>query len=673
MDCYTSTNLGNTVPWKPLDQVGADADIGLRRTPYDDTLRLTPGGGLSPGPSSRGDEVPSARGRWERTHERVASPWSYFVLIDDGHSGAMSDEPRDEMPISSRDRQQTAPRAARLHLVMVLAAGAVYLAALVLPLLASDWSNLSAVFLDRQDQWLLLDGLAILTVCSFRLRERTSSFVVPPWLPWALAASVFCFCIAGHIWILDGYDLSRDEKMASFDAMILKQGRLVQPLPTFWQTHADALNTRFMLTVSDPVAWASSYLPMNAALRALVGLVAAPSLTGPLVTALGLLAVWNCARRLWPSEREPAMVAAILYAGSGQVLFAGMTSYAMPAHLTLDLLWLWLFLIRKPTTDVAALAVGLVATGLHQPLFHPLFALPFLAGLLRDRDWPRVFLFAGGYAVIGCVWLSWPLFMHSLVAGPHSGAAAAGTDYLSRLVDTVFHGDSTRLADMAGNLLRFAAWQPILLLPLIVAGVLGRQERPTCALAVCLVLPILVMGIILPYQGHGFGYRYLHGVIGPAILLSAGGWRKLSRLDAGLRSLFVRSTVGGVAILLPLQASMAHAFYAPFARIDARIRTSGADYVIVGQDDAPFARDLVINRPDLSNRPIGLLSDEITDDLIAGICRPGIRVAMTTDELFAPWDAYLETPQSGGVDARFARLSQRLETAGCTTTRLADP
>lgn len=563
------------------------------------------------------------------------------------------------------------PTAWRVRIGIVMAASAIVLAASGLPALAPTWQDLSAVFLDRQDWWLLLCAAAILAAATLRLRSDTSALHVPSWAPWALAAAVFCFCLAGHRWVLDGYDLSRDEQMASFDARVFAAGRLVQPLPAPWPARAEALNTTFMLPVSHPVAWVSAYLPMNAASRALVGLVAAPSLTGPAMAALGLVALWNCARRLWPQERELAVVAALLYAGSGQVLFAGMTSYAMPAHLTLDLLWLWLFLMRRPAADLGALAVALVATGLHQPLFHPLFALPFLVGLLRDRAWRRVALYGAGYAAICSLWLAWPMLMRDLVTGAEPARPAAGTDYLSRLVDTVTHGDATRWADMAGNLLRFAAWQPVLLLPLMAAGmVLGWRERPNGAFIASVALPVLVMGIILPYQGHGFGYRYLHGVLGPAILLSVEGWRRLARLDAGLRPLLLRTIVAGAVLVLPLQAAMAHALYAPFARIDARLRASGADYAILGQDDAPFTLDLVINRPDLSNRPIRLLGDRVDDALMAAICRPGIRVAMPTGELFAPIDAYFGTAPSGAADARFDRLSARLGAAGCGVERL---
>src|SRR3546814_16665495 len=102
--------------------------------------------------------------------------------------------------------------------------------------------------------------------------------------------------LAGHYGVLSGYDLSADEQLANFDAAILAQGQLAAPLPAQWWDHADALNTMFMFHPDHPEAWASASLPVNAALRLLVGWAALPALTGPLLTLLGAPALWGCRR-----------------------------------------------------------------------------------------------------------------------------------------------------------------------------------------------------------------------------------------------------------------------------------------------------------------------------------------------------------------------------------------
>src|SRR3546814_729387 len=73
-----------------------------------------------------------------------------------------------------------------------------------------------------------------------------------------------------------------------FPYTTLFRSQLVAPLPAQWWDHADALNTMYMFITDHREAWASAYLPVNAALRALVGWVAVPTLTGPLLTLLAV-------------------------------------------------------------------------------------------------------------------------------------------------------------------------------------------------------------------------------------------------------------------------------------------------------------------------------------------------------------------------------------------------
>lgn len=218
------------------------------------------------------------------------------------------------------------------------------LAAFALSLTYAQSANITAFYLHRQDRWLLLLGFAALVLCGYRLTARTRLPAVTAKAVLATAAVLFAITLLGHDLLLAGYDRTRDEQMASFDAAVFAGGHLVARLPALWGDHATVLNDSFMYPAEQRSAWISSYLPLNAAMRALLGTLATPALAGPLMTALGALALWGCVRRIWPQDTEAATVALVLYAGSAQVLVTGMTSYAMPAHLALNLCWLWLFL-----------------------------------------------------------------------------------------------------------------------------------------------------------------------------------------------------------------------------------------------------------------------------------------------------------------------------------------
>lgn len=555
----------------------------------------------------------------------------------------------------------------RITVQCLIAMVVLFLIALFIPQVRLLW--VTTKLLVQQDLW-LLEAFLVLSVPLFvSVRPMSREWRLHDRYMLLVALVLVILCYLGHRLLLMGYDLSRDEQMASFDAAIFSHGRLAWPLPPEWQKDAAALNLEFMLPVGHPIAWVSAYLPFNAALRAAVGMIADPALTGPLLTAGSLLLIWSIAKRLWPEDREAPTIAALLLLGSGQFVITGMTAYAMPAHLFFNLLWLRLFLADRRLCDGLALLVGFVATGLHQPLFHPMFVAPFLLLPLLDRRWLRFTVFSLGYGAIGVFWLSWPIFLHSLVAGPASVTAAAGTDYLSRLLQAF----SITLANptlTAANLLRFCTWQHLFLLPLMAIGFRAvRKDRFAGVVVLSFLLPICVMAIILPFQGIGFGFRYLHGVLGNAVLIAVFGWQELASWREELRAAVLRATAFSLLILIPIQAWMAHARYAPFAEANNKINKSGTDYFIIKAMDGPLTQDLVLNRPNLSNRPIRLGAEGIDDlpALARRICRPGVSIALGDDAFHAPTWKYFDSKVDRLASSNISNIIKTFEQAGCNT------
>jgi hypothetical protein len=522
---------------------------------------------------------------------------------------------------------------------------------------------------------LLVSVLAAMSVKLRLFRGEPTSLALSRRQIIGIALAVVTIGYVGHYLVLLGYDLSRDEQLADFDAMIYAHGHWVWPLPAPWQADARQLNLLFMQPVEHPVAWVSAYLPGNSLLRAAMSLLGLAPLTSPLLAGLSVVLVWACARRLWPenngADREVGGVVVLLLALSGQVVMTAMSAYAMSAHLCFNLLWLWLFLRDRQGSDALAVVVGFIGTGLHQPLFHPLFVAPFLVLLLLDRRWGRLAWFTGCYLLAAAFWSVWPWWTHSLVSGPLSSpdVTGAGVGIWSRLT-ALLHNAHPYGPLMAANLLRFVTWQHILLLPLLIAGFGAvRHDRMAAALAAGLVLPMLVMSILLAFQGNGFGYRYLHGVIGNAALIGGYGWRRLAPWAATVRPLFLGASLASLLITLPLQAWMAHGDYGVFAGLNARIDTSGAGYIILGADDVPLARDLVLNKPDLSNRPIRLMAEAVEnpDALARRICRPGVSVAFPTDHFFAPVTRFFTIPDTSLASARLGKMNSAFSVAGCRT------
>lgn len=533
---------------------------------------------------------------------------------------------------------------------------------------ATDAPGLSDFFWRRQD-WPVVGALGVLLLLLRRMRRGAGWHPrqFPPLLLAVAAAVLFLLAWGGHYVLLSGHDLSRDEQMVLFDADILTRGRLVAAMPAEWASLGRALNREFTMPLADGGAWVSAYLPGNAALHAAMARVGDAHMTAPLLAAIALLALADIARRLWPDDGAPAWIALGTLLLSAQFLVTAMTTYAMTAHLALNLLWLALFLRDRWWAYGAALLVGALATGLHQPIFHPLFVAPFLWWLIERRRWPVLGLLAGGYAVIGLFWLWWPGMVASGAGGM---AAGTGGGLIERALDMIRAWKPGGLWLMALNLLRFAAWQHLLLLPLVAAGaaIFWRRDGFVRALLIGPVLTVAAMILLLPYQGHGWGYRYLHGLLGNFCLLAGFGWIALRGAGLDRHRLWQGSSAATLAAIAWLGWN-AHAMVAPYAALDRRIAASKADIVLIDDAAAPFAQDLVYNPPWLDRWPVRLAASVMP--LAPGdprICRGKSVATVGTPEL-ASINAFFGQPPP---PARWpaAKVREMLTIIGCRETGL---
>ena len=439
------------------------------------------------------------------------------------------------------------------------------------------------------------------------------------------AATVLALLVAGLSWavgrwVLLDAPLSRDEQMALFDAANFSSGQWATPVPEAWRSLGTALNTMFMYAVPENAAMLSSYLPGNAFLQAAGLRLGLADWVNPGLALLAVLATGDVAWRV-TRDRAATGLAMLLVASAPQVWTLSGTAYAMPAHLALNTAWLALVLRERAWAHVAAVPVAWLATGLHQIVFHPLFAGPFVLWLLWQRRWLAAAWHTLAFAAIGLFWLAWPDWVVSQVSptgAPPASGARDGVFALALQLLGDLSPESLKL--MGANVLRWFAWQNLALLPLLVLGIgaaLRTRHPLLLALGATLLLTPLVVGVLLAYQGHGWGYRYMHGLIGVAAVLAASGWRALAPRAAG--GLAVAATLATLCIAAPWQLWNAHRFVEPFAKAHALVRASDADVVLVDAKAAPFAVDLVLNTPRLS-RPIVLVEQYVSSDALRRIC-----------------------------------------------------
>lgn len=442
------------------------------------------------------------------------------------------------------------------------------------------------------------------------------------------AALLLLVCYAGSEGVMFGQDHSRDESMATFAAKQIASGSLITFLPSEWRVFGHAMMPIFYNNVVPPeTGWVSGYLPVNSAIRELVEAgTGTAALANPILLVIGLFALWTVARRIWPERHDVAVVVLLLAATSSQLMVSAMTSYAMTGHFALNMVWLALFLRGGRLGVAGALGVAFLATGLHQIHFHPMFAAPFVLWLAVRGDWRQATIYAAGYLAIGLFWwVGYPHWLQDLAGDPlvsASSGEASLREYLFAKAGRLFEASPSM---WLLNLARFMAWQNLLLLPLALAALpqVRSEGLKRSSLALPLVAACAIGLVLMVDQGHGWGYRYLHGLIGCFCLLAGYGWCRWVPLPApGREWTAVKfSCCLALLVLLPVQLVMARSFVAPSATLEHAIRSAPADVVLVDSTDGFFAQDLVQNSPDFRVSPKTMDLALVPPAALATLCR----------------------------------------------------
>ncbi|NNG02944.1 MAG: hypothetical protein HKM95_02440, partial [Inquilinus sp.] len=461
------------------------------------------------------------------------------------------------------------------------------------------WHALSLTEFGQQDTvWF---ALALAVIVYLRLAmSRPAGRYLPGWLArrWPtepkplrhvalIALAVLGFAVAGTFLFHHGYSFVIDEYLAEQQSEIFAGGELLATLPKPWREYHAAILHDFAHYDPATGLWASGYRPLFAAIRAGFSLVGLASLTNAILTALSIVLVALVAQRLWPGRRDVAIVAAVLLATSPQVLFTGMSGFAWSAHLCLNLLWVWLFLRGDKAGHMLAALVGVAAVGLHQIHVHAFFVLPFMLGLLGSRRFGLAGFYAAVYAAGHLAWLLWYDVSLALTApAVTAGVAAAGStgfEYLSRGLGRVTVLDPVGLGLMGLNFFRLLAWQNLILLPLVLVALRHwRSLDPALRLLTWgIALSLIPYVLVMPNQMHGWGYRYLHGLLGNLVLLGTYGYVRLSadrgQAAAALHRAFVIAAAAMVVLALPLRAVQVDRLVGPLARADRYVQSQEAE------------------------------------------------------------------------------------------------
>ncbi|MGZ2411721.1 hypothetical protein ACUXST_001118 [Sphingomonas sp. F9_3S_D5_B_2] len=475
-----------------------------------------------------------------------------------------------------------------------------------------------------------------------------SAFWSPAWhlpsrLPKARWLLAFAFVLAGLLAfasyaLMGSFPLSIDERMVLFDMAVYDRLHLASPVAAAWVPYVSALVPAPLLNQNMPTGLVSSYLPMNALLRLAFSKLADPALFNPLLAVAGGVALLDVARGTFGRDNRACWVVLLVYALSAQMLVNTMTVYSMTGHMALNLIWLAAFLRGGRLGHSIAILSAFAATGLHQIAFHPFFAAPFLLWRFQHGERKLALLYAAAYAAIILWWAVFPALAAPEVA---SAVQQAPSTSLMARVTTAFaerRGDTG--ITMFLNLVRFVAWQNLALIPLLSAAIplaiRGRGLPAALLLGICLWLAFIT--VVIPFQGHGWGFRYLHPYLGSFALLAGYGYEELRAVTGRRADGLVLALSGVTAVVtIPLLLAATYRFVQPYVALERLVAAQQAPMVLIDTTPRPTmdgrwagnAIETVRNLPDLSNRPLRISSININSDLLVRLCGRG-RIALIT-------------------------------------------
>lgn len=499
-----------------------------------------------------------------------------------------------------------------------------------------------------------------------------------PW--WALllfGLAVSALLAGGAYAIFGNYPLARDEHMVVFDMAVYDHGRLAIPLAPFWRPYAGALVPDFLLNERMPVGLVSAYLPVNALLRLSFSKLANPVWFNPLLALAGGAALLDIARRTFGAQDRACWAVLLVYLLSAQMLVNAMTPFSVTGHMALNLIWLAAFLRGGKLGHSLAIATGFLAVGLHQLVFHPVFVAPFLLWRLREGQWRIFLLYAVAYAALILWWAYYPMLPQVQAADLATAGAKTGSHrnfITERVLPLLLQRTPGTTGLMVLNMLRFFAWQNFALLPLLIAGVpfALRERGLPRALLLGILLWLVLITFLLPYQGLGWGFRYLSPYLGSFALLAGFGYRQLE-LRLGARADGVVLVLSGVTavVAMPFLLVNTHGFAEPYLALERLVARQPTPFVVIDTAvsdpaDGGWAQhplDQVRNLPDLSNRPLRFSGNRVNAEMIARLCAMGPVTLITRADMHRV-GFMLNVPERS---ARFEGLARAVdqERPGC--------
>ena len=373
--------------------------------------------------------------------------------------------------------------------------------------------------------------------------------------PIGLAVAAVALVGVGSLTVYQHYPLSMDEYAAMFQAKIFASGHIAAQLPpglVDWLI-VRGFNGSFLMASPQISRAIGVYWPGFALLLAPFELLDVSWLCNALLSGLSIYLIYWITREITGDRRAGGW--AMLFAlASGAFVADGMSYYSMQAHLTANLLYAALLIKPSRFRAFGAGLVGSLALILHNPVPHALFAIPWIAAMLVQRERRRYLLpLIGGY-LPGVATGLWWLLLRSEIGG--GGAAIQGV-----ASGILVWPDAALLNNRAAALVKMVVWAMPCLFALALLGCVRKAADSRVRLLASSAILTFVGYLFVRFdQGHGWGYRYFHSAWGVVPILAGCAMSDCGQANPRLTSFAGATAILSLLLIVPFQSSQIDGF-----------------------------------------------------------------------------------------------------------------
>jgi hypothetical protein len=343
-----------------------------------------------------------------------------------------------------------------------------------------------------------------------------------------------------------------DEYAAVFQAKIFAAGRLTAQLPPSvvdWLI-PPGFNGAFLVASRTTGEAMEAYWPGFSLILAPFEFIGIPWLCNATLSGFAIFLVHRITLEI-TNERRAAGWAVLFTVASGAFAAYAMSYYSMQAHLTANLLFVWLLLRPTPYRAFAAGVVGSLALVLHNPFPHTMFAAPWIIAIARTKEQRRSFFaLILGYLpltiLIGAGWL----YLRELVTSGSSGFDVIG----SNLHSAFRFPDKAMIGLRVAAMVKMWIWAvPCLFLFAALGRLLLGEDRRIRLLTQSAVVTFVGYVFFIFDQGHGWGYRYFQSAWGVVPILAACAMTARPETNGRLAAFAGAAAILNLILVLPVQ------------------------------------------------------------------------------------------------------------------------